>query len=58
MLDSRKNMRYVYDGCWADVGIIRRFYEDNLEITYSERPYDLCNSKRPIYARPRFLPVP
>jgi len=37
MLDSRKNMRYVYDSCWADVGTIRRFYEDNLEMIYSER---------------------
>ena len=26
-------------------------------MTYSERPYDLCNPERPICTRPRFLPV-
>ena len=57
MLDSHKIMGYVYDGYWADIGTIRRFYEVNLEMTYSGRPYDLYSPKRPIYTRPRFLPA-
>ena len=57
MLDSHQIMGYVYDGYWADIGTIRRFYEVNLEMTYGRRPYDLFSPKRPIYTRPRFLPA-
>ncbi len=57
MLDSHQIMGYVYDGYWADIGTIRRFYEVNLEMAYSRRPYDLFSPKRPIYTRPRFLPA-
>ncbi len=57
MLDSHKVMGYVYDGYWADIGTIRRFYEVNLEMTSSSRPYDLYSPRRPIYTRPRFLPA-
>lgn len=57
MLESHKIMGYVYDGYWADIGTIRRFYEVNLEMTSNERPYDLYSPNRPIYTRPRFLPA-
>lgn len=33
-------MGYVYDGYWADIGTIRRFYEVNLEMASPERPFD------------------
>lgn len=57
MRDTHKVMGFVYDGYWADIGTIRRFYEVNLEMAESNRPYDLFSPKRPIYTRPRFLPA-
>mgnify|MGYP003587579199 CR=1 FL=1 len=50
-------MGYVYDGYWADIGTIRRFYEVNLEMTQPDRPFDFYIPGRPIYSRARFLPA-
>jgi glucose-1-phosphate adenylyltransferase len=50
-------MGHVYDGYWADIGTIRRFYEVNLEMTLKERPFDFYLPGRPIYSRARFLPA-
>ena len=50
-------MGYVYDGYWADIGTIRRFYEVNLEMTLPDRPFDFYIPGRPIYSRARFLPA-
>jgi len=50
-------MGYVYDGYWADIGTIRRFYEVNLEMALPDRPFDFYIPGRPIYSRARFLPA-
>jgi glucose-1-phosphate adenylyltransferase len=50
-------MGYVYDGYWADIGTIRRFYEVNLEMALPDRPFDFYIPGRPIYTRARFLPA-
>lgn len=50
-------MGYVYDGYWADIGTIRRFYEANLEMALPDRPFDFYTPGRPIYSRARFLPA-
>ena len=50
-------MGLVYDGYWADIGTIRRFYEVNLEMALQERPFDFYIPGRPIYSRARFLPA-
>jgi len=50
-------MGHVYDGYWADIGTIRRFYEVNLEMALQERPFDFYIPGRPIYSRARFLPA-
>jgi len=55
-LGSRRLMAYVFDGYWADIGTIRRFYEVNLELISPNRPLDLFGSRWPIYTHPRFLP--
>lgn len=55
-IDDRRVMGYVYDGFWADVGTLRRFYEVNLEMAAPGRPFDLFSPSWPIYTRPRFLP--
>ncbi len=55
-----KNKRvtgYVFDGYWADIGTIRRFYEVNLEMAKLDAPFDFYNPETPIYTRPRFLPA-
>ncbi len=49
-------MGYIYDGYWADIGTIRRFYEVNLELASSKSPFDFNNPNRPIYTHARFLP--
>ena len=55
-ITNRRVMGYVYDGYWADIGTIRRFYEVNLELAASDRPFDLSGATEPIYTHPRFLP--
>jgi len=56
-LDNYLVMGYVYDGYWADIGTIRRFYEVNLEMALPDRPFNFYIPGRPIYSRARFLPA-
>ncbi len=55
-LSNYRVMGYIYDGYWADIGTIRRFYEVNLEMAAPDRPFDLNIPHSPIYTHPRFLP--
>lgn len=55
-IEERRVMGYVYDGFWADVGTLRRFYEVNLEMASPDRPFDPFSPQWPVYTRPRFLP--
>lgn len=55
-LSDYRVMGYIFDGYWADIGTIRRFYEVNLEMASPDRPFDLNIPHRPIFTRPRFLP--
>lgn len=56
-LSSHRVMGHVYDGYWADIGTIRRFYEVNLEMALPDRPFDFYIPGRPVYSRARFLPA-
>jgi glucose-1-phosphate adenylyltransferase len=56
-LSDYRLMGYIYDGYWADIGTIRRFYEINLEMTLPDRPFDFYIPGRPVYSRARFLPA-
>ena len=56
-LDNYLVMGYVYDGYWADIGTIRRFYEVNLEMALPDRPFNFYIPGQPIYSRARFLPA-
>ena len=49
-------MGYVFDGYWADIGTMRRFYEVNLDMAAPLPKFNLYDPQRPIYTRPRFLP--
>ena len=57
LISAHRVMGYVYDGYWADIGTIRRFYEVNLEMASPDRPFDFYSPERPIYTRARFLPA-
>ena len=48
-------MGYIFEGYWADIGTIRRFYEVNLEMTLHNRQFRL-NIADNLYTHPRFLP--
>jgi glucose-1-phosphate adenylyltransferase len=55
-MPNRHVMGYIFDGFWADIGTIRRFYEVNLALTSPDRPFDLNAPHRPVYTHARFLP--
>ncbi len=55
-LSERRVMGFIYEGYWADIGTMRRFYEVNLELAAPNKPLDLFNPRWPIYTHPRFLP--
>lgn len=54
-LANHRVMGHVFDGYWADIGTIRRFYEVNLEMAASPA-FELNAPKQPIYTNARFLP--
>ena len=54
-LKNRRVMGHVFDGYWADIGTIKRFYEVNLEMA-SRSAFELNIPKQPVYTNPRFLP--
>lgn len=47
---------YQYSGYWTDIGNIHSFFEANLELTKDLPAFDLFDSHRTIYTRPRMLP--
>ncbi|HSH01768.1 MAG TPA: glucose-1-phosphate adenylyltransferase [Anaerolineae bacterium] len=55
-IDTHKVMGYVFDGYWADIGTIERFFEVNLDIAAPLPLFNLYDPDRPIYTRARFLP--
>jgi len=54
-LKTNRIMGYIFEGYWADIGTIRRFYEVNLEMTLHNRQFRL-NIADSLYTHPRFLP--
>jgi len=48
-------MGHVFDGYWADIGTIRRFYEVSLEMA-ATKTFDLNVPDQPVYTSARFLP--
>ncbi len=55
-MENHRIMGYVFDGYWADIGTIRRFYEVNLELALPDPPFELNSPNRPIYTNARSLP--
>jgi len=47
---------HLFDGYWEDIGTIRSFYEANLALAATNRPFELASADSPIYSRARYLP--
>ena len=47
---------FQYDGYWTDIGNIQSFFEANLALTLDLPPFNLFDSARTVYSRPRMLP--
>lgn len=54
-LSGHRVMGHVFDGYWADIGTIRRFYEVNLEMAATQA-FELNVPNQPVYTSARFLP--
>ena len=54
-LSDHRVMGHVFDGYWADIGTIRRFYEVSLELATTQA-FDLNVPNQPVYTNARFLP--
>jgi len=54
-MSDHKVMGHVFEGYWADIGTIRRFYEVNLELA-GNRYFDFNVANEPFYTHARFLP--
>jgi glucose-1-phosphate adenylyltransferase len=54
-LSNHRVMGHVFDGYWADIGTIRRFYEVSLELANTQA-FDLNVPNQPVYTNARFLP--
>lgn len=46
---------YSFDDYWTDIGTIRSFFEANIALTDDIPKFDLFNSAKQIYTRPRLL---
>jgi glucose-1-phosphate adenylyltransferase len=55
-IEQFKVASYQYSGYWTDIGNIRSFFEANLELTKELPAFDLFDTDRTIYTRPRMLP--
>lgn len=53
-LANHRVMGHVFDGYWADIGTIRRFYEVNLEMA-ANPIFEINIPNQPIYTNARFL---
>ena len=47
---------YQYSGYWTDIGNIYSFFEANLDLTKDIPDFNMFDSDRTIYTRPRMLP--
>jgi glucose-1-phosphate adenylyltransferase len=54
-IEDRRVVGFPFDGYWADIGTVRRFYEVNLDMSAPLPNFNLYDPRNPIYTRPRFL---
>lgn len=47
---------YIYDGYWEDIGTIRNFFEETLDLTNIKPKFNFYDEEAPIYTHNRNLP--
>lgn len=55
-INKYKVASYQYSGYWTDIGNIHSFFEANLDLTKDIPDFNMFDSDRTIYTRPRMLP--
>ena len=55
-INNHTVLSYQYDGYWTDIGNISSFFEANLALTSDVPTFNLFDSERPVFTRPRMLP--
>jgi len=55
-IDKYNVASYQYTGYWTDIGNIYSFFEANLDLTKDIPDFNMFDSDRTIYTRPRMLP--
>ncbi|MCO6481066.1 MAG: glucose-1-phosphate adenylyltransferase [Phaeodactylibacter sp.] len=53
--EGHKVASFAFDGYWTDIGTIRSFYEANIALTDNIPEFNLFDSERAVYTRPRLL---
>jgi glucose-1-phosphate adenylyltransferase len=53
---KRSVVSYQYEGYWTDIGNIYSFFEANLALTQDIPAFNLFDSEKAIFTRPRMLP--
>src|SRR5207245_8544260 len=55
-IKNRHVSAFIFKGYWEDIGMIRAFYEANLNLTDVVPEYSFFEPDSPVYTHPRFLP--
>ncbi|HQP91214.1 MAG TPA: glucose-1-phosphate adenylyltransferase [Candidatus Omnitrophota bacterium] len=55
-VSEKKVFAYEFDGYWRDIGTIKAFYAENINMTAQNAPLDLFDETWPIFTRSRSLP--
>jgi glucose-1-phosphate adenylyltransferase len=55
-ISKYKVASFQYDGYWTDIGSIHSFFEANIALTLDIPPFNLFDSDKTVYSRPRMLP--
>jgi len=55
-IESHRVYVHRFEGYWKDIGMMRSFFEANLELASINPPFTFYDEDAPVYTRPRFLP--
>ena len=57
ILHGQRNLCFLHEGYWEDIGTVKSFYEANLSLTQGQLALDLYDEAKPIYAQPHHFPA-
>ncbi|WP_037573206.1 glucose-1-phosphate adenylyltransferase [Spirochaeta cellobiosiphila] len=56
-IDHMKVQSYIYTGFWEDIGTIKNFYQNNINLSSVNPAFNFYDEKMPIYTHRRDLPA-